>query len=201
MIEGFDAEQMGDLLRAADALPGKFLQNGIDRNLWWVAFLLTAWATGLRLGDLLAIKRESIKPIADGFGISIVMSKTGRVIHRPLPACVVEAIDRLMSVGRPREVCFPLWSTQRNYYYEFKQIASEAGLSGTTKYIRRGSASEIEAMRAGSAQYHLGHKTSGLFETSYRVNRIVQRDIPAPPMPAFTPTLRIENKPAKGGAA
>lgn len=192
IIEGYDAAQMATLLRTADALPGVYRRTGIEKRLWWTAFLLTAWATGLRLGDLLRIERDWIKVGDDGSGrLSVVMNKTGNVIHRVLPTIAVAAIDRLMATGDKRILCFPLSCDSRDYFREFKQLAKDAGLSGTTKWIRRGSASEVERLCAGAARYHLGHRSPGMFDMAYRVDRIVGQNIPLPPEPQFVPTLRL----------
>jgi hypothetical protein len=52
-------------------------------------------------------------------------------------------------------------------------------------------------------RYHLGHRSAGLFDQAYRVDRIVGQSLPLPPQPAFTPTLRLSYDPAieKGGEA
>ncbi len=201
IIEGYDADQMAKLLRTADIEPGVFPQNGIERRLWFVAFLLAAWATGLRLGDLLRIEREWIRTDDTGAGrLSLVMHKTGDAIDRLLPAGAVAAIDRLMASGPSRKLCFPLWTDQRDYYREFKLLARQAGLGGTTKYIRRGSSSEVERQLSGGGRNHLGHRSAGLFETAYRVDRIVGKNIPLPPEPVFVPTLRIGHVAVEGGA-
>ena len=204
IIEGYDTEQMAELLRAADTLTGTFRQNSIERRLWWVAFLLVAWSTGLRLGDLLRIERGWVKPGEDGSGrLSLVMSKTGHVIHRLLPPNAMQALERLVLSGKPRKLCFPLWLDRREYFREFKALAESAGLPGSSKWIRRGSASEVEKLSAGMARYHLGHRSAQMFDLAYRVDRIVGSHVPLPPQPTFAPTLRLGFEPTaqKDGAA
>jgi integrase len=204
IVEGYDTEQIAKLLTTADALHGNFPSNGIERRLWWVAFLLVAWNTGLRLGDLLAIQRSGIHPAQDGSArLSIVMQKTGRTIERILAPSTMAAIERLMISGPTREIVFPLWIARRDYYREFKALARSAGLPGTTKWIRSGSSSEVERMCPGAGRTHLGHRSIGLFEAAYKVERIIGTQIPIPPEPDFTPTLRIGYEPAprKDGAA
>ncbi|HEX3999717.1 MAG TPA: hypothetical protein VHX65_14290 [Pirellulales bacterium] len=207
VIEGWDTEQMGRLLAAADQLSGSFRKTRIERRLWWRAFLLTAWYTGLRLGDVLAIRFDSITQSPDGGGrLTVVMSKTGDTIDRVLPASAMQAILASMA-SSPRETCFPLWVDQRHFYRAAKALIHSAGLRGTIRWIRRGSASEAERIKAGAGRAHLGHRTVGLFESNYRVDRITQQEVILPPEPAFQPTLRLEHKidanqagEAKGGA-
>ncbi|HEX4000805.1 MAG TPA: hypothetical protein VHX65_19815 [Pirellulales bacterium] len=201
IVEGWDSEQIGKLLAAADEMETSFYETGIERRLWWRAFLLTAWFTGLRLGDILSIEFESIAPMPDGTGrLTVVMSKTGDSINRVLPAETMEAIRACMASGRPRALCFPLWVCRRSFSSEAKLLIKAAGLTGSLKWIRRGSASEAEKVKAGAGRMHLGHRTVGLFESNYRCDRITQQEITLPPSPSFKPTLRIEHKPHAGKA-
>ncbi len=130
---------MGRLLAAADQLRGFFRGTRIERRLWWRAFLLTAWYTGLRLGDVLAIRFDSIAPTPDGGGrLTVVMNKTGDAIHRVLPASAMQAVLASMATS-PREICFPLWVNRRHFYRAANALIHSAGLRGTIKWIRRGS--------------------------------------------------------------
>ncbi len=182
IIEGFDAAQMAMLLSAAGKLRGRFMLTKIERRLWWRAALLAHWDTALRLSDLLSIERTWIWPQSNGAGgLSFVQSKTGRSILRTMRPETMRAIDACMASAGKRRLIWPLWCGQREFYRAFKRLTVAAGLCGTSKYIRRGSSSEIEKLQPGAGAAHLGHKTAGIFEKHYRVNRIVSRDMPLPP--------------------
>jgi integrase len=201
-VEGWDTEQVGRLLATADTLAGSFKRTGIERRLWWQAFILAAWYTGLRLSDVLAIEFRQIASLDDGSGrLTVIMEKTGDAIHRAFPPDAMAAIRACMASGSQRELCVPLWVCQRYFHREAKLLIHAAGLCGSLKYLRRGSASEAERLRPGAGRQHLGHRTAGLFETNYRVDRITQQEITLPPAPDFTPTLRLEHKPTANGGA
>jgi site-specific recombinase XerD len=201
VIDGYDLEQVGRLLTAADAIQGKCHRTKIEKRIWFVTFILLAWSTGLRLGDVLSIANVLIQRQPDGSGrVGIVMQKTGRLINRLLPADAMAAVERCMAQGPRRTIVLAPWCDRSVFYREFKLIARAAGLGGSAKWLRRGSASAIEAIHPGSGSAHLGHSSPELFGRAYRCDRIVGSTIRLPPMPVFTPAICIEHKPHAGKA-
>ncbi len=175
VIEGFNAADMQKLLAATTGRP---------RRLWWRVFLQIAWFSGLRLSDVLSIERKWIWPGENGGGIlSVVQHKTGQTISKKLPPELMRDIDDLVEPGQ-RIIC-PLWCRREAFHRAFKRLTKRAGLPpGTSKWIRRGSASEIEKMASGGGPIHLGHSRgsgSAIFNQSYKVDRICQPTIPLPP--------------------
>jgi integrase len=204
IIEGYDVSQFGKLLAAADGLEGAMRKTGVDRRIWFITFLQVAWFTGLRLSDVFAIERDSITVDEDGVGrFTVIQHKTGHTIPRELPPHCMQQVDRCMASGKPRKTVLPFHDYRVEFYREYRHLADAAGVGGTARWLRRGSASEVEHAHPGFGRYHCGHKSSTMFDLAYRVNRIVQTDVPLPPAPAFKPTLRIEHKPdaGKDGAA
>jgi integrase len=206
VVEAWDTEQVGKLLAAADATAGEFRKTGIEKRLWWRAFILVAWYTGLRLSDVLAIKGASIARMADGSGrLTTVMQKTQEAIHRIFPQDAMQAVDACMSSGTPRELILPPWVNRRFFYREFKLLVKAAGLTGSAKWLRRGGASEAERIKPGAGSLHLGHRSPGLFASNYKCDRIVQQEITLPPSPVLQAALRrdgaTEKLRRKGGAA
>ena len=181
-IQGYDASQMETLLATAEKFPGTFKKTKIEKAIFWRAFIITAWYTGLRVSDILEIEDKRIARQPDGSGrLSVVMKKTGNVIHRMLPPEAMEAVECCVESGKPRALVFPLWSCRRAFFRTYKLIATISGIGGSLKWIRRGSASSIEAACPGGGRLHLGHRSPNLFEASYRVDRIVNQQINLPP--------------------
>lgn len=175
VVEGFSAADMQKLLAAT---------KGMRRWLWWRVFLQIAWFSGLRLSDVLSIERKWIWPGENGGGIlSVVQQKTGQTISKKLPPELMREIDELVEPGQ--RLIVPLWCRREAFFRSFKRLTKRAGLPpGTTKWIRRGSASEIERLASGAGPIHLGHSRgsgSQIFNQSYKVDRIVQPEIPLPP--------------------
>lgn len=171
IIEGFDAADMAKMLAVADKH---------KRRVWWRIFLQVAWFSGLRLADVLSIERPWIWPGSDGGGfLSIVQNKTWGTVPRALPASLMREIDASLAPGQ-RLIC-GLWCRREAFYRMFKRLAKKAGLRGTSKYIRRGSSSEVERLCPGAGRLHVGHKSAGTWEKHYRVERICQPKIILPP--------------------
>jgi site-specific recombinase XerD len=185
-IEGYDTTQMQALLAVAGRLAGTYSKTRIERRLFWGAYLLVAWYSGLRVSDMLGITKDRITRQPDGSGqITIIMQKTGESIYRLLPADAMDVVGRCIASGRPRTLVFPLWGCRRDFFRNFVAIAVAANLPGTLRWIRRGSASEIERTVPGGGRLHLGHKSIGLFESAYKVDRIVNEKVHLPPRIGF----------------
>lgn len=54
-------------------------------------------------------------------------------------------------------------------------------LGGSSKWLRRSSATHIEMQNPGKGRIHLGHRTIGLAEKSYIDWTQVRRDVPQAP--------------------
>jgi integrase len=182
VIQGYDAAQMETLLATIDKFPGTFRKTGITKALYWRAFVIAAWYSGLRVSDILAMEAEEIAEQPDGSGrLTVIMKKTGQAIHRAFPPDAMDAIAACVASGNPRAKVFPLWACRRAFFRTFRLISTTAGVGGSLKFIRRGSASACEAAHPGGGRTHLGHRSPGLFETNYKVDSIVNEQIHLPP--------------------
>ncbi len=225
VIDGWDVQQMGQLLAACDKLSGviRGIKTGavenwvcrdrhkwgeekgsrqtrhdgvvymqIDRTAYFRAFFLTLWDTGVRLGDVLSIERAWITRQPDGSGrFAMIQAKVGRRIERVLRPETLAAIEA--TFPPERKLLFPIWCCGENFHKALRSIVKLAGLTGTSKFIRRGSSSEVEKHNPGCGKLHLGHspKSAGLFEQSYAVQRICARTAPLPPAIVPAPVAEI----------
>ncbi len=165
-------EQAGRLIAACDdwdshcrSIPRyrNALPNGKPRGLFWKTFVATAWDTAIRLSDVLALQRESIQ--ADG-RLAIVQQKPGRQHHTRVCTETLRLIDQLLE-GDNQGSIFQPWCDTTQFCRHFKNLTTFAGVPCTTKWIRRGSASQYEADNPGQAWKHLGHSAPGLDRKFY----------------------------------
>lgn len=177
IIDGFSADDAKAILAAADACKGCFRLSKLNRRLYWRAFVLFKWDTALRLGDVLSIERDWIWP--GGF-VSVVQSKTGKAIKKQLQPQTIAAIGELLA-GDSRRLIFPLWGCRESFFAAFRVLVKRAGLKGTSKYLRRGSATAVEILQPGSASKHLGHKSPQLAAKHYLIQRLLPDNSPVPP--------------------
>lgn len=178
IIDGFSADDMRQLLMACEALRGNFRNTTIARRPYFRSFLLFGWDTALRLGDVLAIERDWVWP--GGF-ISIVQNKTGKAIRKQLQPGTLAAIEENLA-GSDRRLIWPLWGRREAFFDAFRSLVQKAELrGGTSKWIRRGSATAVEIIRPGSATSHLGHKSPELARKHYLIQRLLPDNSPVPP--------------------
>jgi len=185
VVDGWSAAEASLLLKTAAAMKGNQRKVGIPKWLYWTSFIMASWDSALRLGDLLALERSDIWPAPGGAGLlSIVMRKTGRQIRLQLRPATMQAIDASMQFGGKRKLIWPLGGHREAWYRQFKRLVKKAGLTGTSRYLRRGASSEAESLQAGAGPALLGHRDDGTtFRQHYLVSRI------APPVSVMPPPI------------
>lgn len=174
----FMREELLALVAAAESLEGTF-SNGVSKRLWWASFFRAAYDTALRLGDLLSVEIPWLWP---GGYFSLVQHKTGLSHRLQLHPQTVAMINELCG-DRKTGLIWPLWARREQYFWWFRRIRQKAGLTqGTTKWIRRASASYVAAEHGiDAASAHLGHRSRGLAEKHYLDPRICAVARPMPP--------------------
>lgn len=170
--------EVARLLAAARSAPRRFRHSRVACNLFWEAFILLMWDTALRLGDVLALKTDTVLG-KDSF--QVVQGKTGDVVCCRLRPETVEAISR--TYPPQREYVFGGAVNKSRLWKKFRALIKDAGLSsvGSTKMIRKSSATAVEAANPGAAMRHLGHRTPDLAYRHYVDPRFINHAKPMPP--------------------
>jgi integrase len=140
------------------------------------AWILVAYSTGLRLGDLLAIRHDSLR----GDRLCITMHKTGLPHVSFLDSNALRAVALLPQHG-PR--IFGDLVSQVAIIRAIRRCVKRAGLTGTGKWLRRSSATYCE-IGGKDASGHLGHVSPGM--KRYYVDRLLlskeRNDVMVPPL-------------------
>ena len=178
-------EEISRLLAAARKAPGQFLKSRVVRAKFWEAFVLVQWDTALRLGDVIALETATV----DGQAVfRIVQSKTGDIVTCQLRPETVEAIAATFPPERKR--VFGDVLSRNRILTGFRRLVEAAGLTtanGSTRMLRRASATAIEALHPGAAMRHLGHRTPGLAYKHYVDPRFISEAKPLMPALAAPP--------------
>jgi len=179
------------LLVEVDKMPGYFSRTGIKKAAWFRAFVYAGFDTGLRLSDLLSLRKEHYHA---GETFEVIQAKTGWRIQCRLSDTTKEAVAlTLPPHGPDRDLLFPLWGAVHQFYSTFRQLVRNAGLTGTSKFLRRSAATYVQVEHGpGAAMTFLGHKTPGLAQKHYVDYAIARPTLHTPPA---LPSQR------KGGAA
>lgn len=116
------------------------------------ALFAVLWDSGMRLGDALAL---TFGDVATG-SVAWRQSKTGRWHRAQLRQTTLAAVERIRLPER-RLVWQRTGASRTALYRLIRRAAAGAGLTGSSKYIRRGGATDCERREAGSAPAYLGH--------------------------------------------
>lgn len=152
-------EEVQKLLGASEGLKGHYpkfpaqSQRIIRRSTFWGLLIRLAWDTGLRTGDIMALRLQQID---DEGTVEVVQGKTRRhhltrihpETHEAIRASFPPTIDTIIP-----------WYMSREYHNrEFRAIVQAARIGpGTFKKLRKSSGSEVEMLFPGCGGAHLGH--------------------------------------------
>ena len=157
--KAFSRAEISRVLARAEQLGGEL--RGCPRRHLLSAWILAAYCTGLRSGDLHSLRWDDMR----GNRVYLTQHKTGRA-HVAL--LTTEAQHSLNKIPRRQYV----WADYCALNTMQKWVASAsrgAGLKGNTKTLRKSSAT-YAAILGLSPQHHLGHLTNGLAEKHYIVS-------------------------------
>lgn len=175
-IEAFTHEEINKLLVAAKASPD-FYRNGVNRSVLWRAAILSAYSTGLRRADMLAVRRSQILPTRVA---TIKQQKTGFPVVVKFSVEAVECIGQIAIPDDDRALPFPYGA--KVFGCHFRELVKAAGVRpGTFKWLRRAAGSYAESMQPGGGTRLLGHRDANVFNNHYRDDSIVQQKPIEPP--------------------
>lgn len=172
--QAWSQEEVKQLLATADQLTGQY-RGGIDKRLYWRAYLLSAWSTGLRRCDLMDLQ---IDDIPSSGRVAILQQKTGRHVVSQFNQEALTAIRLLVGQHRKSRV-FPLWCLLRCWRKIAKRIIRDAGIGGSIGRLRHSSGTAVEDANPGRGPQFLGN-TPAVFYAHY-YDRRQASDFPQPP--------------------
>lgn len=177
-INGFDLADITKLVEHCATLRGVVRATGLRRADWWETFVLILWETGMRCGDMLRIAPADFDK--DGW-LWVCESKTGKRGWRRLRASVSQRVKEFIDWDDRRPFIW-MGYKPRYMFRAFGQLLDDAGIPyGSMRWIRRGSASEVEKLNPGAGWKYLKHSIPTLFDKHYRVDKIVEEKPLLPP--------------------
>lgn len=176
VVRAFTHDDIKALLHIAERLKGRHPDGNFRRD-YWVGVIEAAYSTGLRRGDLIAVRWASVGQ--DG-RCRIIQHKTGFPIDVRFSEVAMTMARRLEHTGG---LMFP-WPYHVNVFTRtFKRIADAAKADGSFKYLRRSAGSYAENVQAGNGAKALGHRCPKVFYAHYDDPTISQPvEITPPPI-------------------
>lgn len=174
--KAWTVEEVQLALKAADRHKGVLRWTGASKR-WFVrAWILLAYETGARKSDIMALRGDWI----DGDTIRWVQSKTGDQIVKVLSEPCLEAC-RVMLKSSTDGTIIGWCCGARQSSRIMQQHLKDCGLEGTSKWFRRAGATHVEMQCPGAGRHHLGHRSIGIFESSYADWGQIRARSPVPP--------------------
>ncbi len=151
-------------------------KNGADIGVLLRAWMLLGYETGARLSDLWSLREDNFS----GGTVSWTQHKTGMPIVKVLSEECVREVQSLIRQSPDGTVL--AWAcSKKQAQRHMKKLLGQMGMPGSSKWLRRSSATHIECAHPGMGRRHLGHKTPGMAERHYFDYRQIHADIPQAP--------------------
>jgi len=168
--------QIQRLLGEARKLQGRTRKCPCDYAVVMPAYILTAYSSGLRRGDLLSIEWGDLE------GDRLVVSQH-KTAHIHVAVLDQQCMDALAVLPRFGKRVFGDILTKDRVKLLMRRCVDRAGLQGSGKWLRRSSATYAE-LSGISATLQLGHKTPGLAWSNY-IDRVLLSEMrrPVPSLP------------------
>lgn len=171
---GWSTADVQALLSAADRLRGQY-RGRIDKRLFWRAWILVAWSTGLRRVDLFSIHWADVP--ASG-RLTLIQAKTGRHVVASLnPEAMSAARELVAQHGSP--LLFPQWCLLSCWRKIARRLVARAGIGGAIGRLRHSAGTAVELANPGSGPQFLGN-TPAVFYAHY-FDRSLSTQLPCPP--------------------
>lgn len=175
--ECWTLDEVRHLVRATAWLPRR-TRDGMPRADYFALAIRVAWDTGLRWGDQKRLRADEIR---DDGAFVVAQSKTRRpVCGRLSPSTLAVLRDSLRQY--PRDLVTPWAASHETFNAQVRRLVARAEIRrGTWKWLRRGSATDVEAQapNKGMAARHLGHAPgSRVAELHYLSPAVVAASVP-----------------------
>lgn len=162
-VKAWTMSECRALVKGTESFFGKRLRNGADLGKFLQCWVLLAYESGARYGDVFAWKKENFSGAAVGW----VTSKTGVPCTRILSDKAMELVGAMLESSPDGRVLG--WVCCRRQSFRFlRALIKKSGLAaGSGRWLRRSAATHLEMNQPGKAQWFLAHKTAGLAARHY----------------------------------
>lgn len=169
-------EQIAKWLATAEAMQGG--TRTCEYKILLPAWILVGYSTGLRTGDLLAIRWDQIR----GHRVLLRQHKTSEPHVAWLDDASLQAIHRLPRRG---PLVFGSLTNKDRILHAMRMLVKQSAQEGTTRWLRRSGATYCEA-GGKDASKHLGHRDPGMkkrYIDRLLLSELTDQGPTAPPIP------------------
>lgn len=171
-------EECKDMISKTFDFNDKKNRKGCNIGSFLRVWLLLGYESGARFGDIFNFKYSDIEDNV----LRWTMSKTGDPMTKILSDQCIQYIKELQFLNSNNDPRIIGWFIGRRQASRIMKIFLEyCGLPGSSKFLRRSSATHIEINHPGHAKLHLGHRTTGLAEKNYLDFGQIRTNVPIAP--------------------
>lgn len=180
--QAWTVEQLQLAIKSTDRYKGKKTRAGAPLDLMMRTWILLAYESGARFGDVWSFRGDQI----EGDVLRWVQSKTGDALAKVLSPACLDAVKQMAAVSPDGRIIG--WACGRRMASRWmRRHLDDCGLKGTSKWLRRSGATHIEMLHPGKASLHLGHRTPTLAAQAYIDWGQVRKTTPVTPQLVSSP--------------
>lgn len=175
-VKAWTHDDLKFMLKETEKFSNKKTRSGIGWDVFLKCWILLAYESGARFGDVFHFKRENL----DNNILRWTMSKTCDPMTKILSESCLKYINILLDKSDDDTILGYIVK-KRQAHRIMRLFIDSCSLEGTSKFLRRSGATHIEQNNPGMAKFHLGHRTNGLAEKHYLDYGQIKRNIPVVP--------------------
>ena len=168
-VRAWTPAQLQDIMAQAQKSP-KRLQSGPELKWLLRTWIYLGYETGARMGDLWRMRYSDI----DGDTVRWVMGKTGDPMYRILSQDCLKSLNSMQH--EDNDVILGRWCSQGTGILHMRTLLREAGVPGSSKWLRRSGATHVEIEAPGSGRLFLGHRSHNIADRHYFDRGQIQQD-------------------------
>jgi integrase len=165
---GFTAAEVGRMIVAARKRQRTLA--GLPAGWWWSTLIYSAWCTGARIGELLALRWVNIR------GEEIVFLAGTRKGHtRDIARKITPDLAAELELHRrcPGDLVWPWPHRPTSIYHSMRILCDQAGVPQRRFHALRKASASYVAAAGGDAVGHLDHSDANITRDHYLDDRIV----------------------------
>ncbi len=175
-VRAWTISECRTLVKGAEQFFGTRLRNGADVGTFLQCWVLLAYETGARYGDVFAWKKGNFA----GSAVSWVTSKTGVPCTRVVSDKALELVSQMLKAS-PDDRVLGWVCCRRQSFRLMRKLIGSCLPGGSGRWLRRSAATHLEINQPGKAQWFLAHKTAGLAARHYLDQSQLASDALRPP--------------------
>jgi len=165
---GFTAEEVGRMIVAARKRQRTI--SGLPAGWWWSTLIYTAWCTGARIGELMALRWHCVQGTEVVFLAGTRKGHTRDIARRITPDLAAELELHRRSPG---DLVWPWPGKPASIYASMAILCEKAGVPQRRFHALRKASASYVAAAGGDAVSHLDHSDANITRDHYLDDRVV----------------------------